>query len=101
MDKKNLVSYRVVTTKQTRFHLLELCAMCGWSEKGIGRAIDKVMRAYRTEGRPVGKWITHKLSDGDAYYECSTCHDEADDHTRYCPHCGSAMKGVQYAQNHR
>lgn len=100
MDKKNLVSYKVVTTKQTRFHLLQLCAMCGWNEKNIGRAIDKVMRAYRTEGRPVGKWLYHKGPLG-TYCICSVCHSVPASDTRYCPECGSLMKGEHYAQNYR
>lgn len=96
MDKKNLVSYKVVTTKQTRFHLLELCAMSGWSEKGIGRAIDKVMRAYRTESRPVGEWIKH--SDGFwVYYTCSVCNSRAARNSKYCPDCGRLMKGAHHA----
>lgn len=45
-NKKNLRRRSVVISAQTEWHLREICARNGWGDKDIGRAIDKVMRAY-------------------------------------------------------
>jgi hypothetical protein len=44
-NKKNLRRISIVVTAQTLWHLNRLCAMNGWGEKDIGRAIDKLVRA--------------------------------------------------------
>lgn len=48
-NKKNLRRVSVIVTAQTLWHLYHICAMNGWGTKDIGRAIDKVVRAYVTE----------------------------------------------------
>lgn len=50
-NKKNLRRVSVVVTAQTLWHLNYICAVNGWGEKDIGRAIDKVMRAYAADNR--------------------------------------------------
>ena len=45
-NKKNLRRISAVITAQTAWHLYQICARNGWGEKDIGRAIDKVVRAY-------------------------------------------------------
>jgi len=45
--KNGLVRRSVVWTSQTDYHLLEICAYKGWSEKDIGRAVDYVTTAFQ------------------------------------------------------
>ena len=47
MDKKKLRRVSVVVTAQTLYHLHHMAAMNGWSEKDLGRVIDKLVRAER------------------------------------------------------
>ena len=49
MKDKNLRRISVVVTAQTLYHLGRLAAMNGWSEKDIGRVIDKLVRERRRE----------------------------------------------------
>lgn len=48
-NKKNLRRVSVVVTAQTLYHLNKMAAMNGWSEKDIGRVIDKLVRTQRAE----------------------------------------------------
>lgn len=45
-DKKNKRRISILVNSQTLYHIDELCAMCGYSEKERGRIVDKLMRAY-------------------------------------------------------
>ncbi len=44
MIKKNLTKKTIVITKQTWWNLCHWAAAAGWSEKDIGRVIDKMAR---------------------------------------------------------
>ena len=48
-NKKNLRRRNIVITAQTEWHLRKICAICGWPDKDIGKAIDKLVRAYCAE----------------------------------------------------
>ena len=47
--KKNLRRINIVVSAQTLRHLEEMAAANGWGEKDLGRVVDKLMRAVRTE----------------------------------------------------
>ena len=97
MDKKNLIRVPMVITKQSHYHLCHICAMNGWGEKDIGRAVDKVTTAFRNNDRRIGHWIYRKSFIG-TYCECSVCHFTSGIDSRYCPECGSLLKGGSYAK---
>lgn len=40
-------------------------------------------------------WIRHSHVFRHDEFECSACGETADKPRKTCPHCGSAMKGVQ------
>lgn len=48
-NKKNLRRISVVVSAQTLWHLNRLCAMAGYNSNGIGKVIDKLVRAYCAE----------------------------------------------------
>ena len=43
-EKKNLRRVSMVVTTQTLYHLHHYAAMAGYSEKDIGRVVDKIVR---------------------------------------------------------
>lgn len=54
-DKRNLRRVSVVVTSQTLYHLHQMAAQSGWSEKDVGRVIDKIVRAMREERKSYDK----------------------------------------------
>lgn len=45
-QNKNLCHINATITKQSRYWLNYICAMKGWPERDIGRAIDLLMKTY-------------------------------------------------------
>ena len=52
---------------------------------------------------PKGHWIEHPHEAGPNWeysrYECSECHDWAEDDSDYCPYCGAKMVEPQESED--
>ena len=64
------------------------------------KALEMAIQALSQEQKS-GKWIEMDGYDGDVYYDCSECGESWttiegtpwDNGMKFCPNCGSAMKG--------
>lgn len=79
--KKNLRRHNLIFSRQTEYHLLEICAYKGWPEKDMGRAVDFVTREYQNA----------KGGGSGHYYRCPTCGYRVDVTDRYCRECGEKL----------
>ena len=46
LEKKNLRRISIVVTAQTEWHLKHLAAISGYSEKNLGKVVDKLVRLF-------------------------------------------------------
>ena len=68
------------------------------------KALNMAIKALEQEPK-TGHWIEHPHEAGPCWeysrYECSECHEWAEDDSDYCPDCGAKMVEPQESEGRR
>lgn len=78
---------------------LETVEVLGFDEKAdrIQEALEMAIEVLKEQERKTAVWIyVHPIQgDDDGGYLCSQCRIGGYSKTKYCPHCGFKMEGVE------